>query len=333
MFYKYRILPIVSLSLLALLFWGFNREINFSKEPGSAQKILFLIEPGQGFLEISENLRKQGLIRNQLAFRIYLLLENKQGQLKAGEYVLSPAMTVRQISQIIYQGEIASVKITIPEGFTLKQIEARLNANFDHKIDFQTQKAKLFQKDFAFLAELAEETPLEGFLFPDTYQFTPQSSQEEIILKMLANFEKRLRPELKQEIANQGKSVFEIVIMASILEKEVKTPEDKKIVAGILWKRLNVEMPLQVDATIVYLTGEKTSQITYEQTRIDSFYNTYKYAGLPPGPVCNPGLESIEAAIYPQTSDHWYYLSTPEGQTIFSETLEKHNLAKIKYLN
>lgn len=120
--------------------------------------------------------------------------------------------------------------------------------------------------------------------------------------------------------------------MASLVEKEVKTLEDKKLVSGVLWKRLENGMPLQVDATISYITGKKNAKILIADTQIDSPYNTYKYRGLPLGPISNPGLDSIVAALYPQESSYWYYLSTPEGQTIFSRTLDEHNQARAKYL-
>jgi len=121
--------------------------------------------------------------------------------------------------------------------------------------------------------------------------------------------------------------------MASLLEKEVKTKEEKELVSGILWKRIESGIPLQVDATIIYITDKKTNKVSYEETQINSFYNTYKYRGLPKGPISNPGLDSILAALYPKESDYWYYLSTPNGQTIFSHTLEEHNIAKAKYLD
>jgi UPF0755 protein len=138
--------------------------------------------------------------------------------------------------------------------------------------------------------------------------------------------------EIKEEIERQGKSIFDIITMASLLEKEVRTEEDKKIVAGILWKRMEIGMPLQVDATIAYITGKNSTRISKEETKIDSPYNTYKYKGLPLGPICNPGFESIFASLYYEDSDYLYYLSTPEGETIFSKTLEEHNIAKGKYL-
>jgi UPF0755 protein len=173
---------------------------------------------------------------------------------------------------------------------------------------------------------------LEGFLFPDTYQISYSAGEKDIIRMMLANFDKKLTKDLREEIVRQNKTIFEIVTMASLLEKEVRTAEDKKLVAGVLWKRLKNRIPLQVDAAVSYITGKKTVKITKEDTQIDSPYNTYKYLGLPLGPISNPGLESIKASIYPKESRYWYYLSTPEGQTIFSRTLEEHNIAKAKYL-
>lgn len=138
--------------------------------------------------------------------------------------------------------------------------------------------------------------------------------------------------DLRKEIEKQGKTIFEIITMASLLEKEVRTMEDKKMVSAVLWKRLEASMPLQVDATIIYITGKKTTKVSISETKIDSSYNTYRYKGLPIGPICNPGLDSIKAAIYPESSEYWYYLSTPEGETVFSETFKEHNIAKAKYL-
>jgi len=137
---------------------------------------------------------------------------------------------------------------------------------------------------------------------------------------------------LREEIQKQDKTIFEIITMASLLEREVRSIDDKKIVSGILWKRLKNKVALQVDATINYITGKKATEGFKEDVKIDSPYNTYKYRDLPLGPISNPGLDSILASIYPEDSDFWYYLSTPEGETIFSKTLEEHNIARVKYL-
>jgi len=278
-----------------------------SKTPASPEEKLFLVEKGENLFQIAENLEKEDLIKNRFFFDFYVLIKGGQDKLRAGEYFLSPSMNITEIARKIISGEIAKIIVTIPEGFTLKQIEKLLGL-------------KLPGRD------------LEGFLFPDTYQFQLTVTGEEVVKRMRDNFEKKLTQDLQEEIEKQGKTVREIVIMASLIEKEVKTKKDKRLVSGILWKRLKNNIPLQVDATINYITGKKTIKVSIEETKIDSPYNTYKYLGLPLGPICNPGLESILAAVDPEDSDYWYYLSIPEGETIFSKTLEEHNIAKTKYL-
>jgi UPF0755 protein len=291
------------LILLAVFFfyWG----IFIPKDKAGKEKI-FSIEKGQGLFEIGKNLEKEGLIKSKIFFDFYVILIRKEKNLQAGKYFLSSSMNIPQIAQKIISGDIAKVKVTIPEGFTVREIEERLGI------------------------ELPGEN-LEGYLFPDTYYFPIDASGEEVAKIMRENFEKKISP-YKEEIEKSGRSLQEIITMASLLEKEVKTKEEKEIVSGILWKRLKAGIPLQVDATITYITGKKTTKIPLEDLQIDSPYNTYKYKGLPPGPICNPGLESILAALYPKESEYWYYLSTPEGKTLFFKTLEEHNLAKAKYL-
>ena len=294
---------------------------------------LFLIEKGQGLQEISENLEKENLIKSKIFFELYVFFNKKQNQLQAGGYFLSLSMNVPEIVEKFVSGKIAKVKITVPEGFTIKQIEEKINELFNTtRTVLVVLRVGDFKNEFGFLTGTPDDLTLEGFLFPDTYQFFYNESSDEIARKMLKNFEKKLDLNLKEEIEKQGKSIFETVIMASLLEKEIKTLGDKKLVSGILWKRLENGIPLQVDATITYITEKKTTKVLKEDLQIDSPYNTYKYSGLPIGPICNPGLESIKAAIYPEDSNFWYYLSKPDGDTIFSKTLEEHNIAKAKYL-
>ena len=174
---------------------------------------------------------------------------------------------------------------------------------------------------------------LEGYLFPDTYEIRRDEGIEEIVTKMLQNFDKKMTKDLKEELKRQNKTIFEIIIMASVLEKEVKILEDKEIVSGIFWKRIEEKMPLQSCATIAFIKGENQWQYSYEDTRIKSPYNTYLNLGLPLGPISNPGIESIKAAIFPKESEYNYFLTDPEtGKTIFSKTYEEHNANKSKYL-
>ena len=324
------IFAIFIISLFLFYFWY---SIYFPIEVGSKREIVFEIKKGEGGKEISKNLKREGLIRSGIPFRFYTYFKGVARKLQSGSYLLSPSMTIPQMVEKFVKGDVIKEKITILEGWNKKEIAKYLEEKGILNGEEFLEKTKLiyWKEKYDFLREI-ESPDLEGFLFPDTYFLEKGVGAEKIISMMLDNFNKKLTPELKKEISLQKKTIFEIVIMASMIEKEVKTFEDKKIVSGILWKRLENKIPLQVDSTITFITGKKTTQIPLEDLQIDSPYNTYKYLGFPPGPISNPGLDSILAAIYPEKSDFWYYLSTPDGKTIFSKTLEEHNIAKAKYL-
>jgi UPF0755 protein len=292
---------IIIIFLIFIFWWRiFGAEIN------NPERIVFSVKKGENFLSIGRNLEREGLIKNRIFFYIYVLLKKEERNFKAGRYLLSPSMNIPQIVEKLTSGYTEKIKVTIPEGSTLKDIEEKL-------------KIKLKGEN------------LEGYLFPDTYYLPVGFTSEEVIKIMKENFEKKIAP-YKNEIEKSGKSLQEIIIMASILEKEARSKEDKEIISGILWKRLKAGIPLQVDSTLTYITGKTSKELTVDDLEIPSPYNTYKYKGLPPTPICNPGLESILAALYPKESEYWYYFSTPEGRVIFSKTLLEHNLAKEKYL-
>jgi len=297
----------------------------------SRENQIFSIEKGQNLFQIAQNLQKEGFIKHRFFFDFYLVLGKNQGRLRAGKYEINSSMSIVKISEKFLRGKTAKIEITVPEGFTLKQIEDILTP-YVVMSNLTTLSAEEFREGFDFLKDAPDGASLEGFLFPDTYFFELDVKKEDIARVFLENFDRKLTPELRSEISRQQKNVFEIVTMASLIEKEVRTLDDKKLVSGILWKRLKANMPLQIDATINYIKEQKTTRISIEDTKIDSPYNTYKYRGLPAGPISNPGIDSIIAAIYPENSNYWYYLSTSEGKTIFSKTLEEHNIAKAKYL-
>jgi len=311
------------------------QQIYLAKNPYDKELKTFTIEKGEGLKEVSANLEKEGIIKSDFLFNLYAFFSKKATKLQAGKYQLSSSMTIPEIIGKFVKGEVIKEKITIVEGWNLNDIKNALNEKFNiqsSKLNLSVKDLLEFREKFDFLKELPNSASLEGFLFPDTYEFYFNAKEEEILEKMLLNFDKKLNSQLREEIKKQNKTIFEIIIMASLIEKEVRTMEDKKLVSGILWKRLKIGMPLQVDATITYLTGKKNTNVSIEETKIDSPYNTYKYFGLPPGPICNPGLDSILAAIYPTESDYLFYLSTPEGKTIFSKTLLEHNISRAKYL-
>ena len=337
--------------LIVFLIFGFGifiwQGIYLPKISLTGEK-LFLVEKGQNVFQIAENLEKEGLIKNRFFFDFYVLANGNQRNLQAGEYLLSPSLNLAEITKKIVSGDVVKLEVAIPEGFTIDQIEERLNekanlwGNASGQIKIKNFKIRDFKDDYDFLETAPPNFNLQGFLFPATYQLSPRVSAEDVIRKMLEKFDKELTPDLREKIKRQEKSIFEIVIMASLLEKEVQTEEDKELVSGILWKRLENDIPLQVDATITYIIKTTSPEgvasrpyevkISIEETQIDSPYNTYRYQGLPIGPICNPGLESIIAAVYPKSSEYWYYLSTLEGETVFRKTLEEHNYAKAKYL-
>lgn len=327
---KFQIQP-ASIALFLVIIIFLWQGIYLPKSYRQKESKLFSVEEGQGVLQIAKNLEKENLIRNRFFFKFFIILNWSQNKLQAGSYELSPAMSTSKIARKIVSGEIFQLKVVIPEGFTLKQIENELNAKLPRS-DLGQYLVMDFKAEFEILKDVPDEATLEGFLFPDTYYFSLKSDDNEIFKKFLDNFNKKITPNLENEIKLKNKSVFEIITMASLIEKEVKTLEDKKMVSGILWKRLKNGIPLQVDATITYITDGNSAKISIADTKIDSPYNTYKYRGLPIGPICNPGFESIMASLYPKDNNYWFYLSTPAGETIFSKTLEEHNIAKSRYL-
>ena len=314
----------------------FEWQINYPISQNSTEKN-FVIEKGEGVQEIAANLEKSGLIKNDFYFKTYVWRKKIEKKLQAGEYLLGENMNISEIVEILIKGAIISnqKKITIIEGWKINDIggyllESKIISAQEFKTAAKNWRGENYQYDF--LKNLPEKASLEGFLFPDTYFIYEDASAEDIIDKMLKNFDKYLTKEMRQEIEKQNKSIFEIITMAGILEKEVRTGEDRKIAAGIFYKRIEKEIPLESCATIAYILGEDKRQYSFEDTRIESLYNTYLNKGLPPGPICNSGESAIKAAIWPEKSEYNFFLSKENGETVFSKTLEEHNLAKVKWI-
>src|SRR3972149_2160475 len=256
-----------------------------------------VIEKGTGLAEISGKLKKEGLVKNKYAFALYARVLKKPKKIKYGKFLFNEPVSIFSLLSRFTKGEFGfkPVKVTVAEGLTVKKIAELLGdfENFDKK-------------------EFLEKTrKMEGYLFPDTYLFLPFAETEQIIGTMTDNF--------KKKAGDVGK---DIVIMASLIEKEVPNSDDPKIVSGILWKRLKLGMALQVDAVFPYITGSR--KVLLDDLKIDSLYNTYLYKGLPPGPISNPGLDAIEAARNPKESPYLYYLSGQDGKTHFAKTFAEH---------
>lgn len=309
-------------------------EFYIPKSFDAGEPLAFVVQRGWGNREIAENLEKEGIVRKGWSFRLYAVVSGESSELKAGKYGFSSSMSVADIVKKMASGETMKEKITVIEGWTAKDIAEELKRkNFIQAEDFLKANAGEWSGRFDFLKDAPKTAGLEGFLFPDTYEIYDGETAEEFTKIILENFDKKLSSDLRREMRLRGKTIFQTITIASILEKEVRPLEDKKIVAGVLRKRLAAGMPLQIDSTVNYITGKNSPRISAQDQKIDSPYNTYKYRGLPPSPISNPGTESILAAIYPEDSPYWYYLSAEgSGATIFSETLEEHNKAVAKYL-
>ena len=295
----------------------------------------FYIEKGLGVKEISQKLKERGFIRSPFWFEVYVWFNKSGSALKAGKYALSRNINIPQMVEMFTGGKVIfnEVQLTFPEGFTLTQIKKRLlDGGVLLAETLDEKKVGDFQIQYKFFIDTPAEASLEGFLFPDTYRFKKDLKTEEIVKKFLDNFDKKITPELRAEISRQRKSIFEIIILASIIQQESLNEEEMPQIAGVFVKRLQNNMPLESDATINFITGKQDRQPLYEDLKINSPYNTYLNRGLPPGPICNPGLAAIKAAIYPQIGDYFYFLHPLDGLTIFSKTLEEHNKNKAKYL-
>ena len=326
-----------------IIFFSLFLYLSFYTSGGDyKEKEIFVVESGQGIFDISQSLEEKGFVSCKYLFTAYVVLKGERGSLKTGIYEISPGMSISQIADKLVAGEIKEISITIVEGWNLNDIANYLeNKGYGDKEEFYRlagepprykdgevypQKRGELEKEFSFLEEKPDNLSLEGYLFPDTYIVAANAQMDDILRLLLANFEKKAVKEIGED------DIFEIITIASLIEKEVIVYEDKRLVSGIIRNRLEIGMPLQIDATITYLTGRRSVSIPILETRIDSPYNTYVNSGLPIGPISNPGIESIKAAMYPKENDYFYYLSKPTGETVFSRTLEEHNYAKNKYL-
>ncbi len=328
------LIGIVFLLLVSYIFF----QVYVPADPASHETVTFTAQKGLGDDEIGNSLQKMGIIRSSYFFKFYVILSLRHSSLKAGDYIVSPKMSIYEIANEISQGNVIKDKIVVYEGWDINDIGKYLESrDICTEADFVKAASKDYSSNFDFLKDLPRDragkpsASLEGYLFPDTYEISKGETCDGFVLMMLENFDKKLTPDLRAEITRQKKSIFDVVTMASLIEKEVRTLSDKKIVSGILWKRLLIGMALQLDSTINYITNGNDPSVSIKNTKIDSPYNTYKYPGLPKGPISNSGIDSINAAIYPTATKYWFYLS--DGKTYFSETLDQHNAAKAKYLD
>ena len=306
-------------SLFFLIAILFVTAIYFPLEENSVTQKVVNIPSGTNAKEIVDVLEKNEIIRkNNYTFRILIKLMKLEDQLKYGEYDLSPSMNMLQILDKLVKGEVIVYKITIPEGYTHTQIAELLD------------KKEVAEKEtFLKLAKDSKKS-WEGYLFPDTYEVPKKYGAENMSKVMLSNFNQiAIENEFTDKAEKIGFSLNEIIILASIIEKEAKFSEEKSKVSSVFYNRLEKGMKLQSCATIQYILEEPKERLDENDLKIESPYNTYLYKGLPPGPICNPGLDSIMAALESEEEDYLYFVLGENGKHIFSKTYQEHLRNKI----
>lgn len=290
----------------------------------SDERMLLTVPVGSSLGQIADRLEQTGLIKSKNAFKIYAKIAGAERNLKAGDYHLSAQMTAGQLLGRLTTGELSYFTVTFPEGTTIKEI-ARILAEkglADAQVFVETVKSADFNNQYSDLTSVAGNP--EGFLFPDTYRIAEGTAPEAVAAMQIQRFRQIFTPEMQEEAARLKMSVAEVVTLASIIEKEAMLPEERPIISAVFHNRLRLKRPLESCATVQYALGYHKAKLTYDDLEINSPYNTYRNAGLPPAPIANPGLDSILAALYPAEVGYLYFVAKSDGSHVFSKTYNDH---------
>lgn len=286
--------------------------------------------------DIGETLEEQGVIDSAIQFRVLAELLGYEGMLQAGEYEFDPDTPALEAVYRMRRGIVSPLFVTVVEGWRLDEIADALDEKgiISREEFLEAAVAGNFDLDFEFLRRLGSATPLEGYLFPATYFYRRDDSAEDIIRQMLKAMDENFDQDLRNEALDRGLTMHGVLTLASIIEREAKVPEERPIMAQVFLKRRRLGMPLEADPTVQYALAEDPenvadfgywkAQLTDEDTEVDSPYNTYRVAGLPPTPIAVPRLESIMAVIEPADTNYLYFVAKPDGSHAFAETLEEH---------
>ncbi len=305
-----------------------------------ADRIVVKIPLGSGTARIADILKEEGIISSKFVFKVISSLEGYDGQYKSGNHIVAKNLKYTQVMDILIQNPQA-VRVTIPEGYSWIQLVEMLdNLNLINRQTFESiaQNEKF---DIKILDHISSNRipRLEGYLFPDTYDFGSDAKEKDIIERMLLKFYDIFLPEYYEKAEEMGLTVDQVITMASIIEKEAVIKEERSVIAGVFYNRLKggegVPNKLESCATVQYILlknkGTIKKVISIEDTKIDDPYNTYKYEGLPPGPICFPGKASIEAALNPSTHDFYFFVAKGDGSHHFSKTFKEHEAAMKQY--
>jgi len=337
---KFRFIIIAIILILAVLGGVYlSLTSSFDNKLNITDPLFFTIEQGDTLTAVANRLEADGVIEDADTL-LWLDRFESAGPVLAASYEFPAEFTIRELYSAIINGDAISdeVQVTIIEGLTIEEIAdefvaSGLIAAPEEFTLAATNQVSRFKSQFDFLNSLPDGQSLEGYLFPDTYRFFQDATVDQIILALLRNFDSKLDTAARQAIERSGKTVHEVVILASIVEREVRSPEEMQVVAGLFQNRLDIGMLLQADSTIGYVTKSGRDRSTFADLEIDSPYNTYKNAGLPPGPISNPGLNALNAAVNPADTDYLFFLTNrTSGQVYYGKTLEEHNRNRQRYL-
>ncbi len=339
MLYKIVITVIAFLVIGLLATGGYFYFGIYGKTIGTQTSESFVVSSGEGVKAIGKNLYEQGYIKDRFLFETEVWLQGNEKEFIAGTFTLPESVSIADIVKILTTtSKREQISVTIPEGLSNEEIaniweEKKFGTANDFLAKANVKDSRIILPDatYGFLASKPAAATLEGYLYPDTYFLFADAKPEDLIRKMLDNFEKKTK-DFRSEVAARGKKLHDIIILASIVEREVPKTSERPTIAGIFTNRLNIGMALQSDATVNYVTGKYRLQPTLDDLQVDSPYNTYQNRGLPPGPIGNPSLSSLSAVLNPEQTPYFFFLSKPNGETVFSKTLDEHNRNKAKYL-
>lgn len=310
--------------LLGLLFLIGSCSLSETEPTQAGETVYFRVLPGMTSSEITDQLLEEGVIDSSFKFWLTVKLNGADSKFQTGIFELHKNMSPGDALEALVNGHAVAVRVTIPEGLNVTEV-AKLFAEkglADEK-EFLAEAKDFAPYDYIQKAPEADYA-IEGFLFPDTYEFANDATPRDIMEKMAAECDARLTPEIRRQAAEKGLSVQELITLASLVEKEARYPEDRPMVAQVFLKRLKINMPLQTDTTLQYLLDEIKEDLTIADTKIDSPYNTYQHYGLPPGPIASPGMASIEAVVQPADTDYLYFVADRQGHNHYSSTYDEH---------
>jgi len=318
---------------LAISMWQLIAHQFLPIDPADASLLEVRIPSDSSASQVAAILKTSGLIRNERVFLYYCREAGLDKQLKAGLYDFSRSQSLQEIAQQISAGQVKTASFTVPEGYTVKQIGDLL---IKKEICTQTEWDQALKENYSynFIGRYTGGDPnnrLEGFLFPETYNINEDTSAQEIIAMMLERFDMVWKNNFAEQAQLKNLKLKDAIIIASLVEREARVPEERKRIAGVVYNRLKLDMPLQIDATVLYSLGEHRDMVTYKDLEVDSPYNTYRYTGLPAGPISCPGRASIEAALAPEVNNYLYYVARGDNTHYFSTTYSEHLEAKHKY--